>query len=97
LGPFDDGTPLLVSAVSQKQINEVLIRHAQFGRHFLEVAYCTGIKANRDLPLELLGVGVFTGLRKIVFFSHLSFQYTSSSNAVARLAEINRITESDCR
>jgi hypothetical protein len=34
----------------------------------------------------LLGIGILSGLGKIVFFSHLSLQYTSTSGAVAQRA-----------
>jgi hypothetical protein len=90
-------TPFPHGAISQEQVDKVLVRHPELSRHILEVIDRHSVEANRDLTLELIGVGIFAGSRKVVFFSHLSLQYTSSSCAVARLAEINRITESDCR
>src|SRR5580693_4786183 len=70
LRPLDAGTPFLHSAVSQEQVDEVLIRHPQFGRHLFEVVDCRGVEADGHLTLELLGVGILTGLGEIVFFSH---------------------------
>jgi hypothetical protein len=97
LRPLNGWAPFVYSTVPQEQVDEILIRHPQFGSHILEVIDRRGIKANGYLPLELLGVGIFAGFGKIVFFSHLVFRYISSSGLVARLAEISRITESDCR
>src|ERR1017187_7712967 len=90
LGPLNDRTPFLHGAVPQEQIDEVLIWHPQLGRHFLEVVHRRSIEANGDLALESIGVRVLAGLGKIVFTSHRSLQYSSSSCAVARLAEISR-------
>jgi hypothetical protein len=91
--PLDGRTPFLNGAFSQEQVNEVLIGHSQLCGHFLEVVDGHGVQADGDLTLELGGVGILAGLGKIVFFSHLSLQYISSSSAVAGLAEINRIIE----
>jgi hypothetical protein len=89
---LNDRASFLQGAVPQEQIDEVLIWHPQLGRYFLEVVDRRGIQANGDLALEPIGVRVLAGLGKIVFTSHRSLQYTSSSNAVARLAEISLIT-----
>src|ERR1035441_5165011 len=97
LGPLNDGAPFLHGAVSQEQIDQVLIGHSQLCRHSLEVVHRRNIKADGDLALELTGVWILAGLGKIVFTSHRSLQYTSSSCAVARLAEISRIMEPDSR
>src|ERR1700690_1713926 len=97
LDPLNRRTALFQGAVSQEQIDEVLIWHPQLGRHLFEVVHRHVVKPNRDLALELAGVWVLARLGKIVFASHRSLQYTSSSGEVARLAEINRITESDSR
>jgi hypothetical protein len=50
--PLNAGTPFLQSAVSQKQVDEILIRHTQFRRHLLEVRHCYGIEADGDLTLS---------------------------------------------
>jgi hypothetical protein len=73
-------TPLLRRTISEEQIDEVLIRHPQLGRHFLEVVYRRGVKANRDLTLELLGVRILAGLGKIVLFSHLGLQQAETES-----------------
>src|ERR1039458_9079804 len=56
--PTHDRAPLLNGAVSQKQIDQVLIRHPEICRHSLEVVHRRNIKANGDLALELIGVWV---------------------------------------
>src|ERR1700732_4484698 len=97
LWPLNYRPPCVNVAVTQEQIDEVLIGHAQLGRHFFEVVHRRGINAHGDLALELLGIRVLAGLGKIVFFSHRWLQYTLSSRGVARLAEINRIMASGSR
>jgi hypothetical protein len=94
---LNDRPPFLHGAVSQEQIDEVLIGHSQLCRHLLEVVHRRNIKANGDLALELIGVWVLAGPGKIVFASHRNLQYTFSSCAVARLAEISRMMEPDWR
>jgi hypothetical protein len=74
IGPLNLGTPLPRGAVSQEQINKILIRHPQFGRYLFEVIYRRGIEANGDLSLELLDVRILAGLGKIVFTSHGKLQ-----------------------
>jgi hypothetical protein len=89
-------TALIHRAVSQKQIDEILIWHPQLSRHFLKVVHGSGIETNGDLTLELVRVGVLAGIGKVVFCSHFNLQYIASSSVVAGRAEINLITESDC-
>src|ERR1035437_120967 len=97
LEPLNDRAPFLHGAVPQKQIDEVLIWHPQLDRHLLEVVHRRSIEANRDLALESIGVRVLAGLGKVVFASHRSLPYSSSSCVVARLAEISRTVESGSR
>src|ERR1035441_8585614 len=52
LRPLNDRAPFLDGAVSQKQIDEVLIRHPQLSNHSLEVIHRRDIEANSDLALE---------------------------------------------
>ena len=40
-------------AVSQVQIDEVLIRHSQLSAHLLEVVDCQDVETNSDLPLDV--------------------------------------------
>jgi hypothetical protein len=65
---------LLQGAVSEEQIDEVLVGHALVRRHFLEVVHGNGVEPDRNLTLELLRVRALAGLGKIVLFSHRSFQ-----------------------
>ena len=69
---------------------------SQLGCHFLEVVHRDKIEPNGDLAFESIGVGVLTGLRKIVLISHRSSN-TLFLPAVALRADINRITASDSR
>jgi hypothetical protein len=51
---LNGGAPFLHGAVSQEQVDEVLIRHPQLGRHVLEVVDRRGVEANGDLTLSRL-------------------------------------------
>jgi hypothetical protein len=42
---LDGRAPFLHGAVPQEQVDEVLIRHSQFGRHLLEVVDRRGVEA----------------------------------------------------
>jgi hypothetical protein len=55
----------LQSAVSQKQVDEILIRHTQFYRHLLEVVHRYRVQADGDLTLELPGIPILAGFRKL--------------------------------
>src|SRR5438105_1672287 len=95
--PLNRWATLMQSAVSQVEIDEILIRHTEIGRHLFEVFYGCRVQPNGDLTLELLGVRILSGFRKIVFTSHRRLQCISSSCGLARLAEISRITDSASR
>jgi hypothetical protein len=73
-GPFDVWTALVQCAVTQEQVDEVLVRHAEFRGQLLEIGNSRDIKPNGDLSLELFGVWVLTGFGKIVLCSHLLLQ-----------------------
>ena len=45
---------LLQGAVSEEQIDEVLVGHALVRRHFLEVVHGNGVEPDRNLTLEFL-------------------------------------------
>jgi hypothetical protein len=64
----NSGAPFLHGAVSQEQVDQVLIWHSQLGRHVLEVIYRRGIETDGDLTLELFGVGVLSGFGKSYSF-----------------------------
>ena len=57
-------------AVSQIKIDEALIRNAHVFRNRFEIRDGSFVKPNRDLFLELYGVGIFPCRREIVLFAH---------------------------
>ena len=70
--PFEHEPFMIHCAISQVEVNQVLIRHSQFGRHGLKVRHRTFIEPDRDRPLQILDVRVFLPLhlQKIVMRSH---------------------------
>ena len=61
---------LLRRAIRQIGIDQLLIGDARRDSLCLEVVDHLTVKIDRDLFLELLGIGIFTSTRKIIFFSH---------------------------
>lgn len=53
---------MIYRAISQVEINKVLIRHSQFGRHGLKIRHRTFIEPNRDRLFQMFNVRVFLSL-----------------------------------
>jgi len=53
---------VIYRAISQVEINKVLIRHSQFGRHGLKIRHRTFIEPNRDRLFQMFNVRVFLSL-----------------------------------
>jgi len=78
LGPPLLGRPLqfepsvVQRTVSQVEVDQVLIRHSQFGGHSLEIRHGCLVKSDRDRSLQMLSVRVLlpTHLREVVMRPH---------------------------
>jgi hypothetical protein len=58
-----------MGTLAEIQVDEVLVGHAGFLGHRLEVLDHIGSKANRDPLAEVLGAGVADRIGEVVFFS----------------------------
>ena len=63
-------------AVSQIQVDEALVRNANFFRDRLEVRDGLFIEPDGDLPFELCCVGVFSRSGEVVLFAHVAPLWT---------------------
>ena len=68
--PLDLKILMGLSAVPQIKVDQALIRQILLLRQILEVVDSVFVQADRDLLLELLGVGILGGLGKIVVVTH---------------------------
>jgi len=57
--------------VAKAQVDQALVGNAHLLRNSFEVNDRVLIQANGYLLVQLRGVGIFSGLRKVIFFSHL--------------------------
>ena len=63
---------MVQSTISQIEINQVLIGHAEFCCQCLEIGDSALVQSDRDRLLELLDVGVFLPFHfaEVIMFSH---------------------------
>ena len=59
-------------AVTQIEINQALIRNANFVRDRFEVVDGVTVQSDGDLLLELRSVGVLPSVGEVIFFSHVA-------------------------
>jgi hypothetical protein len=81
------GLLLVMNAVAQVHVHQILIRNTRVLRQLLEIVNGLGLDADGNLFLQHSAVGVFFGLAEVVFFPHgnnssTPFKTASAKNSV---------------